>query len=128
MGNLESSTTTSNTIQVSTNASNCTPPTGTLSATVADCGHIALKLSSVTGTGPYNVVVNNTTYSNVTTGITFATVPATSTEQSIWGSTGTPQNPNDYDGQSIEVGVKFRAAQSGTITGIRFYKGSQNTG
>ena len=104
------------------------PPTGTLNATVVDCGHIALKLSSATGTAPYSVVVNNTTYSNVSTGTTFATVPATGTEQSIWGSTGTPTNPNDNDGQVIEVGVKFRAAQNGSITGLRFYKGPQNTG
>jgi hypothetical protein len=50
------------------------------------------------------------------------------TEQSIWGNTGTPQVPNDNDGQAIEVGVKFRSSQAGTITGIRFYKGAQNTG
>ena len=28
----------------------------------------------------------------------------------------------------MELGVKFRASTNGTITGIRFYKGPQNTG
>ncbi|WP_018614591.1 DUF4082 domain-containing protein [Segetibacter koreensis] len=127
MGNLEKTTTSSNTIQVSTNASNCTPPTATLAAAPANCqgNSIALKLSAATGVAPYSIVVNNQNYSNVTIGQNFATV---STEQSIWGASGTPQNPNDNDGQSIEIGVKFRASQSGTITGIRFYKGSGNTG
>ncbi|WP_157580469.1 DUF4082 domain-containing protein [Segetibacter koreensis] len=125
MGNLETTATSSNTIQVSTNTSNCTPPTATLSATPANCNSITLKLSAATGLAPYTVIVNNQTYSNVNVSQNFATV---STEQSIWGNSGTPQTPNDNDGQSIEVGVKFQASQTGTITGIRFYKGSGNTG
>ena len=127
LANLETVATASNTIQVSTNATNCTPPTATLNAAPSDCqgSSIALKLTAATGVSPYSVVVNNQSYSNVVVGQNFAAV---STEQSIWGSTGTPQNPNDQDGQPIEIGVKFRASQTGTITGIRFYKGSGNTG
>src|SRR5207248_2555269 len=34
----------------------------------------------------------------------------------------------DQDGSSTELGVKFRSDLAGTITGIRFYKGSTNTG
>src|SRR5439155_9253308 len=117
-----------NTIQVSTNATTCvTPPTGTLAAGAADCSgqSIALKLSTASGQAPYTAVVNSVTYNNVAVGVPFATV---STEQSIWGSSGTPQVVNDNDGSAIEVGVKFRASQAGTVTGIRFYKGNLNTG
>jgi hypothetical protein len=32
------------------------------------------------------------------------------------------------DTNSVELGVKFKASTQGSITGIRFYKGSQNTG
>src|SRR5207253_2485981 len=32
------------------------------------------------------------------------------------------------DPNAVELGVKFQAASAGTITGIRFYKGAQNTG
>jgi hypothetical protein len=127
LGNIEATATSTNTIQVSTNATNCTPPTATLNAAPANCqgNSIVLKLTAASGTAPYSMTVNNQNYSNVTVGSTFATV---STEQSIWGSTGTPLVPNDNDGQSIEVGVRFRATQNGTITGIRFYKGTANTG
>jgi Domain of unknown function (DUF4082)/Bacterial Ig-like domain/Concanavalin A-like lectin/glucanases superfamily/Bacterial Ig domain len=41
----------------------------------------------------------------------------------IFPSTVTPQTPLDTDGQAIEVGVKFRSAQAGYITGVRFWKG-----
>ena len=47
---------------------------------------------------------------------------------SIWPGSVTPVVANDPDTSPIEVGVKFRSSQSGSITGIRFYKGAQNTG
>ncbi|MBH8563571.1 DUF4082 domain-containing protein [Nostoc sp. CENA67] len=46
----------------------------------------------------------------------------------IWDSTATPTNPSDSDTSAVEVGVKFRSDKDGKITGIRFYKGSSNTG
>jgi hypothetical protein len=46
----------------------------------------------------------------------------------IWPSTAVPAVPADTDQLSIEVGVKFRADVSGSITGIRFYKSTANTG
>ena len=47
---------------------------------------------------------------------------------SIWPGTVTPAVPSDTDGQAIELGVKFRSTVDGYICGIRFYKGSLNTG
>ncbi|MGZ4610678.1 MAG: N,N-dimethylformamidase beta subunit family domain-containing protein, partial [Actinomycetes bacterium] len=47
---------------------------------------------------------------------------------SIWSSSATPGTVSDPDTAAIEVGVKFQTAQAGFITGIRFYKGSTNTG
>jgi fibronectin type 3 domain-containing protein len=41
---------------------------------------------------------------------------------------GAPYNPADSDSSSIEVGVKFRSDIAGYIKGVRFYKGSGNTG
>jgi hypothetical protein len=47
---------------------------------------------------------------------------------SIWSDTTTPGTPASGDGSSVELGVKFRSDVSGSVTGIRFYKGSSNTG
>jgi Domain of unknown function (DUF4082)/Bacterial Ig-like domain/Bacterial Ig domain len=47
---------------------------------------------------------------------------------SIWDSNTTPSVLSDSETQAVEVGVKFRAEVNGYISGIRFYKGSQNTG
>jgi hypothetical protein len=46
----------------------------------------------------------------------------------IWSNAVTPANPAITDNQPIEVGVKFRSDFDGFITGLRFYKGTANTG
>jgi len=46
---------------------------------------------------------------------------------SIWG-TPTPNVLAQPDSNAVEVGVKFQASVSGSITGLRFYKASTNTG
>jgi hypothetical protein len=60
---------------------------------------------------------------------TFTTAAAPATcPCSIWSSTATPATAATADSSAIEVGVKFRSDQAGFITGIRFYKGTTNTG
>jgi methionine-rich copper-binding protein CopC len=46
----------------------------------------------------------------------------------IWGPTATPTVITDQDAKSVELGLKFRSDVAGTVTGVRFYKGPQNTG
>jgi hypothetical protein len=48
--------------------------------------------------------------------------------QSIFSLGDTPATENAYDGQPIEVGVKFRASQDGYITGMRYFKGNAADG
>ncbi len=45
----------------------------------------------------------------------------------IWPSTATPA-ATDPDTRAVELGVRFRASQDGTITGIRYYKPTTATG
>ena len=59
---------------------------------------------------------------------TSVTVTGRSCPCTIWSAASAPVVANDPEAGSIEVGVKFTSAQAGTITAIRFYKGSQNTG
>src|SRR5437870_4641796 len=57
------------------------------------------------------------------TGVLSAGCPCT-----IWSSATTPAVPAEADTNAVEVGVKLRADVAGQVTGIRFYKGSGNTG
>jgi Domain of unknown function (DUF4082)/Putative Ig domain len=56
------------------------------------------------------------------------TVAAASTTVTIWPSTAIPALVDGGADSSVELGVKFRSDVAGTITGIRFYKASTNTG
>lgn len=47
---------------------------------------------------------------------------------SIWSSSTVPGTANVTDTGSVELGLKFRSNVSGFVTGVRFYKGSLNTG
>jgi hypothetical protein len=47
---------------------------------------------------------------------------------SIWPPSTVPANPAESDAAAVELGVKFRSSVAGFITGIRYYKSSQNTG
>ena len=45
-----------------------------------------------------------------------------------WSSSTIPINTSESDPNAVELGVKFRSDLDGFITGLRFYKGTGNTG
>ena len=47
---------------------------------------------------------------------------------SIWDNSVTPSVPAVSDATANELGLKFRTDTAGYITGVRFYKGTGNTG
>ena len=54
--------------------------------------------------------------------------PAPGSATTIWGPTATPANAADPDAAAVELGVRFTSDVTGSITGIRFYKSTANTG
>ena len=56
------------------------------------------------------------------------TVTAPPTFYSIWSASTVPGTVDAGADNAVELGVKFKADVNGTITGIRFYKSSANTG
>jgi hypothetical protein len=65
-----------------------------------------------------------TSWSFTTAAVT--TPPATT--YTVWSSSTVPGTPADSDTSAVELGMKFRSDVAGKVTGIRFYKGSGNTG
>ena len=47
---------------------------------------------------------------------------------SLWDNAKTPSVAADPDTSAIELGLKFRSDVDGQVTGVRFYKSTQNTG
>jgi len=58
----------------------------------------------------------------------FTTVAAPVCPCSIWDLSATPATPTVDEAEPVELGLKFRSDVSGYIKGIRFYKGTLNTG
>jgi fibronectin type 3 domain-containing protein len=54
--------------------------------------------------------------------------PNPCTGNTIWSATAVPAVAADPDTSAVELGVKFRSDVNGTVCGVRFYKGSANTG
>ncbi|MBV8281784.1 MAG: DUF4082 domain-containing protein, partial [Candidatus Eremiobacteraeota bacterium] len=62
-------------------------------------------------------------------GTASATVSLTvSSTWSLFSPSATPGTVTVNDPNPVELGVRFQTSTAGSITGIRFYKGSQNTG
>jgi hypothetical protein len=59
---------------------------------------------------------------------TGAAPPPSGCPCSIWSTSVTPGTTSDPDTSAVEVGVRFRSNVAGQVTGVRFYKGSGNTG
>ncbi|MBY3022345.1 DUF4082 domain-containing protein [Rhizobium leguminosarum] len=54
--------------------------------------------------------------------------PAAGPEQNLFAANATPAIVSTNDNQQVNLGMKFQADTAGWITGIRFYKGVDNTG
>ncbi len=82
--------------------------------------HLTITTSS--NDGPFTVVINGITYTNVSSGIPFTSIQASSgVQEHIFN--GTPAPPVDGDANEVELGVRFTVDGAGVIEGIRFMPG-----
>jgi hypothetical protein len=129
------------------------PPTWSISGNIAGGSGATVTLSGTASattladaSGNYVLTgLQNGTYVVTPTETGFAFTPASKTvtinganisgvnfaasqTNSIWNNSFTPANPSENDPASVEIGLKFRSDVAGSVTGVRFYKGSGNTG
>ena len=70
----------------------------------------------------------NVETSNTGVSVTVSSTAPPNCPCSIWTPSAIPANPAEPDAAAVELGVKFTTDVSGVISGIRFYKSTQNTG
>ena len=64
----------------------------------------------------------------VATAIVFSLCAEATAQTSFWTSSTVPATRNANDTKSVTLGLKFYSDVAGSITAVRFYKGSSNTG
>jgi Domain of unknown function (DUF4082)/Bacterial Ig-like domain len=83
----------------------------------------------VGGSGGVKDLAGNAMVGNYAASFTTAAAPApTPAAISIFPASAAPTSFATSDASSVELGVKFRSDVAGTVTGVRFYKGSGTTG
>jgi hypothetical protein len=88
------------------------PATGVISGTPTAVGTFSVTLSASNFSGPGPA----------------ATLVLTINPATLFLASDVPALVNVNDTSAVELGVKFTASTAGSITGFRFYKGSQDTG
>ncbi len=101
----------------------CMPPTASVSVSSVCNQPAILVLDSATGTGPYSLVVNGTSYEGVSAGQQITTVSAPL--ETIWSAA--PEAGSFID-SPVELGLKFKATAPGTLKGIRFFSSDGASG
>jgi hypothetical protein len=85
-----------------------------------------------TGTGTYSFTAQvkdaGNPAQNATKALSINISAPQTTYYTIWPGTAVPGAVDSGPDSAVELGVKFRSDVAGTITGIRFYKASTNTG
>jgi uncharacterized protein DUF4082/putative Ig domain-containing protein len=94
-------------------------------------GGVISGTPTATGTTSFTVQVTDSSSTKQTAQATLSITiesPSSNCPCTIWPSTTVPGTSDSGTGPSLEVGVKFTSSSSGFISGIRFYKGVNNTG
>ena len=86
--------------------------TGVISGTSTTVGSFSVTISATNaaGTGSATLALS------------------TAASASLFSPSTTPASVTENDPHAVNLGVKFQVSTNGTIRGIRFYKGPQNTG
>jgi len=94
--------------------------------TAAIINGVGLATGQSAGNSNITATLNSITSNSVT--LTVQTAPSPTCPCTIWSSNTVPTVVDSGAGAGVELGVKFTAGMNGTISGIRFYKSSANTG
>lgn len=87
-----------------------------LKATKACKGKFSVILDSITGVGPFNLVINGVSYEGISLGDTIFTNEEP--VQSVWQTTPTA---GSYIDAPVELGMKFIPLKTGRIKGVKFF-------
>jgi hypothetical protein len=142
VGGTSSATITWTTNEAATSKVDYGTSSGSLSSVKSDTNLVTAHSVTLTGLTPgatyyYRVTSADAAGNSAqwpSAGSTPATVTVSSNPStpsgtvSFWPATARPAIIEDSDRNAVELGLKFRSDVGGEVLGVRFYKGSRNTG
>jgi len=108
-----------------------TAVTWSLSPSVGSISSMGLYTAPSSVTAQQTVTVKATSTADTTKYATATVVvnpPVASAPVSFWPASAVPGTASDSDATSVELGLKFSSSVAGSVTGVRFYKGANNSG
>jgi hypothetical protein len=102
--------------------------TAVLTPSAALAAGTAYTATVLGGSGGVKDAAGNALATNYSWSFTTVAGGGGSQAYSIWDGATIPSVPSANDANAVELGVKFRSSVSGYIMGIKFYKGTGNTG
>jgi hypothetical protein len=81
-----------------------------------------------TAAGNFSVTISATNASGTGSATLALSIASSGSTVSLFSPNDTPSIVTVSDPNAVNLGVKFQASTTGKITGVRFYKGPQNTG
>jgi uncharacterized protein (TIGR03437 family) len=112
-------------VTLSDNSANLTVPASVAVPAGSTSATFRATAGTITSTQSATVTA---TYGGASKTATLSLTGSSNTTLTIWPSSAQPANIDSRDTQAVELGVKFRSTVAGTVTGVRFYKASTNTG
>ena len=81
-----------------------------------------------TGAASFTYTISDGRGGTASANVSLSVVDQSALPVSLFSPSVTPTNTSSTDSKSVELGMKFQASVSGTVSGVKFYKGTGDTG
>ena len=117
-----------NTVVTATLSYNATSRVATLTPSQALANSATYTATITGGSAGVKDSAGNAMAANRVWSFSTAAAPTTPGALTIFSASSAPTTYATTDGSAVELGLKFRSDVAGTVTGVRFYKGTRTTG
>ncbi len=105
-----------------------TPSNGTVAINTANSTITFTPTANYTGTAGFTYAISDGRGGTSTASVALTVSAPGTAPVSLFSSSSTPAATNTNDTSPVELGVKFQASSAGTVSAVKFYKGTQDTG
>jgi len=84
--------------------------------------------TNYTGAASFTYTISDGQGGTSSANVSLSVIPESTSSVSLFSSTTTPAVSSSSDSSSVELGMKFQSSTAGTVSGVKFYKGTGDNG